>query len=267
LFSSGQDAAWIDKVSFVRGSFPAISVEYPEGIRLASGSPLVWMPTAMVGGSSSLAIVVRNIGEGQLTGLAVSVSGEHSMDFVATPPPSDLALDFSDSHSIGIQFVPSQHGIREGVLELVSNDGSNGPLTLRVQAMALTPREAWRLQHFKGTSNAGSGADRSDPDHDGASNLLEYAFGTDPNSPASLIHPTWSIAERGPSRHIQLDFPLEADDVAYIVEASEDLANWLEIERFQGTQSQTPPFIDPMELGSPLAPKRFLRLKIESTGP
>ncbi len=42
--------------------------------------------------------------------------------------------------------------------------------------------EAWRSRHFGTIANAGIAADNADPDHDGISNLAEYAFNLDPRS-------------------------------------------------------------------------------------
>jgi ELWxxDGT repeat protein len=44
----------------------------------------------------------------------------------------------------------------------------------------LYTREDWRLARFGSSQNAGPAADDQDPDHDGLSNMVEYAFGLDP---------------------------------------------------------------------------------------
>ena len=45
----------------------------------------------------------------------------------------------------------------------------------------LSRQEQWRQAHFGITTNTGSAANTADPDSDGYDNLLEFAFGTDPN--------------------------------------------------------------------------------------
>lgn len=49
--------------------------------------------------------------------------------------------------------------------------------------------ENWRLLHFGSTTSSGIGASLSDADADGIVNLVEFAFGLDPNSNASLQLP------------------------------------------------------------------------------
>jgi len=61
----------------------------------------------------------------------------------------------------------------------------------------------WKFAHFAG--NAGNPAiagDAADPDHDGIPNILEYAFGSDPNAPDTNKPLTGGII----SNHFQLQF-------------------------------------------------------------
>ena len=51
----------------------------------------------------------------------------------------------------------------------------------------LTSLDLWRLAKFGTTSNDGAAADTEDPDHDGQSNLSEYAAGTDPNNASDVL--------------------------------------------------------------------------------
>jgi len=61
----------------------------------------------------------------------------------------------------------------------------------------------WKFNHFGANAgNAAVAGDSADPDHDGIPNILEYAFGTDPNSPDTNRPLTGSIV----SNHFQLQF-------------------------------------------------------------
>ena len=71
----------------------------------------------------------------------------------------------------------------------------------------------WRLANFGSTSNSGTGADLTDPDKDGISNLLEFAFNLNPNqaSAKSLVAGTGSLTglpavTLAPNGHLRLEF-------------------------------------------------------------
>jgi hypothetical protein len=58
-------------------------------------------------------------------------------------------------------------------------DQSNAVLTILEDAYTL-----WKFSHFgDNADNPDIAGDNADPDHDGIPNILEYAFGSDPNSP------------------------------------------------------------------------------------
>ncbi len=81
----------------------------------------------------------------------------------------------------------------------------NNYYALRVEGdgALVSPLGAWRQTHFGTTANAGNAADNADTDHDGVSNLIEYAFNTNPNSPASRSVPAMTRLAGG----IELNFP------------------------------------------------------------
>src|SRR5690606_37673391 len=55
----------------------------------------------------------------------------------------------------------------------------------------LTKIEQWRADTFGSPTNQRTGADLNDADNDGVANLMEYAFGLDPQDTASSEVPTW----------------------------------------------------------------------------
>ncbi len=67
--------------------------------------------------------------------------------------------------------------------------GNGGAFSYTRSTPPVTPLEAWRSFHFNTTTNSGDAANLTDPDHDGFANLLEFAFGLDPKSGASLALP------------------------------------------------------------------------------
>jgi hypothetical protein len=66
-----------------------------------------------------------------------------------------------------------------------------------------------------------------DPDHDGLNNLLEYAFNSNPTSPASDNTPTVSLD----ATYLSITYTkvLSATDLTYSIEQSTDLAQWQKV--------------------------------------
>lgn len=121
--------------------------------------------------------------------------------------------------------------------------------------------ETWRFTHFGSTGNAGNAADSADPDHDGRSNLIEYATGTlplvsNPGNPATLTRSADGL-------RLVLQFNRIADPaLIYQVEAADDAAVWTSIWSATGAANTAGPVeVTDTELISS-HPKRFLRLSV-----
>jgi hypothetical protein len=82
------------------------------------------------------------------------------------------------------------------------------------------PIETWKLAHL----NNADAPDGGDPDGDGLTNLLEYAFNTDPNSAASISRPTVALD----SSYLSLTYvkTLAATDLTYTIQESTNLTQW-----------------------------------------
>jgi len=86
----------------------------------------------------------------------------------------------------------------------------------------------WRMANFGTATATGIAADTADPDGDGRSNLLEYAFGTNPNlgDSASAGLGGETVSYLGVN-YLGITFPRRKNsDIQYLVEISPDLVNW-----------------------------------------
>ncbi|MBS0660031.1 MAG: delta-60 repeat domain-containing protein [Verrucomicrobia bacterium] len=108
----------------------------------------------------------------------------------------------------------------------------------------------------------------ADPDGDGVSNLLEFAFNSNPRSASSSIRPTVSLVNSGGSFANEITFPrrLFTPGLTYIVETSSDLQTWtsgasqLSLGASDGV-TQVVTFRDNTSL-SVATPRRFIRLRV-----
>jgi hypothetical protein len=90
----------------------------------------------------------------------------------------------------------------------------------------LTPLEIWRENYFGNPSNVSAGANAASPAGDGVPNLLKYALGLNPFTPATGAQlPSGSIQSYGGTNYLNLTVNRAADpsDVTYIVEVTGNL--------------------------------------------
>jgi unsaturated rhamnogalacturonyl hydrolase len=109
------------------------------------------------------------------------------------------------------------------VVTNLAGSATSGAATLNV----LWTFAAYQEQYFTGTELADPtvSSPAADPDHDGVSNLEEYALGLDPRQPdATLAQPMVDTS----SGYLTLTFIRRHDvgDLSYIVEVSDDLVTW-----------------------------------------
>lgn len=144
-----------------------------------------------------------------------------------------------------------------------------------------TPFGAWAQQHFGAQAGSPDAAPTADFDHDGLSNLLEYALGSDPTLASVNALPAPAIRTYGGAPYVSFKFNRSSSstDLTYIVEASGDLAKWATVASSSaGAVTSGPGFVaetgaaptftvevrDTQPEDSVNAPRRFLRLRVTS---
>ncbi|MCB1131365.1 MAG: hypothetical protein KDN05_09570, partial [Verrucomicrobiae bacterium] len=93
---------------------------------------------------------------------------------------------------------------------------NESPLSSEASATPMTPAQSWRMAHFETLDNTGDAADGADPEKDGISNLLERAFGGDPNEPDTQILPR--VDPTMPALSMIYQFSLDATDLTIFVQ-------------------------------------------------
>lgn len=151
------------------------------------------------------------------------------------------------------------------VISYSGGDGNDVVITLA----ALTPGETWRQQSFGDNwQDDAVAGDTADPDGDGVPNLLERAFGGDPNVADQSILPR--IDPAAPLLSIIYRKVKFAEDLIYEVQQSTDLSS---TEWSMATGEETPILdngaVETLRFTTPVesALKKFLRVRVKAIEP
>ncbi len=183
-----------------------------------------------------------------------------STDGTVFSPAATLAANTTTCAVTGLAASATYHFKLFARNEL-GDQGSSGTVVVTTPAVppVISNLEMWRFKNFGTTADSPSTTDLSDPDKDGHSNLLEYAFGTLPASGNSLSHPFTTLT----SGHVpQITFQRqELPDLIYTVESAEDVSspNWTPIYSSTGAANTAGPVTVTVPAFNG---KSFLRVKI-----
>ena len=208
--------------SFTIAGVAQIAVEEPAGTGLTSGTSVVDFGGVAPGGSNSHTFIIRNDGSGDLTGVAITIDGTNAGDFSLTTNPATSVAP-GQMTSFVVKFAPEATGARSAALHIASNDGQHNPFDLGLSGTGYTFSEAWRVQYFGSPDNTADGADTTDFEHDGLTNLLEFATGSDPTQPSTM---PGSIIRNGDTLEFTYNRAIGAadDGIVFRVEWSDNLS-------------------------------------------
>jgi uncharacterized delta-60 repeat protein len=251
-------------IARLHGDAPDIAVEQLSGTSIVhDSSTAVQFAPVPAGESATLTVTLRNNGNQDLTGLNVTkVSGNGTADFTVGAPEA-TTLTPNAVTTFAVSFSPQAPGTRTALLEIASNDPDESPFLLRVTGRQATSLDLWRREHFGSFDNSGTGGDISDPDGDGAGNLVEFATGTDPSIPSP---PAWQLLSGGGAPEFSYSRPRAGtESLRYQVEWSNDTrGTWItsgpgSVVSDDGTVQQ---FRARVPVGSPASERWFARLRV-----
>lgn len=143
--------------------------------------------------SEAETFTVKNTGPAPLHIAGVDVIGGDAADFTVNTSDMLDSIPSGGQTTFSVTFSPAATGTKRTTLRVLSNDLDVEAFDIELIGNPATPLENWRQKHFGTTANTGSAADRSDFDHDGLPNLIEYALGTDPLTPTFSNHRPRSV--------------------------------------------------------------------------
>ena len=158
----------------------------------------------------------------------ISGTASNGVDYATLPGSVTLA---AGAIATNVIITPIPDNLPEGDRTVTLTLASSANYTLTTVSNATVvirdrPIDAWRLANFTTAelSAPSISGDLADPDHDGFSNLMEYALGLPPKNPAATNRPYASIA----TGYLTLTYTRAkaATDVSLVVEQSNDLVTW-----------------------------------------
>jgi subtilisin-like proprotein convertase family protein len=218
----------------------------------------------------------------------VIVGSPYSFTFIAGGNPTPIFGLTGGPLPSGLSLSP------DGVLSGTAKSGGTGSFP-NITVMATNGISPDAMQTFSLTTathadnyiesfglTGGDAALTYDYDHDGLTNLMEYALGLDPTVPSVLGLPVVTLKDYSGTKYLSMTFYRSslAIDLTYTVQASSDLFSWTDVGTsihgapttglgFVSETGVAPNFnvevrdIVPFDLNSP-GQTRFMRLKVTS---
>ncbi|MEI8309374.1 MAG: choice-of-anchor D domain-containing protein [Verrucomicrobiota bacterium] len=185
-----------------------------------------------VGSSANATMTVSNTGNAPLAVSSIS----YPAGFTGNWASGTIAA--GSSQDVTVTFSPSAAQAYSGTIT-VNSDSTSGTSTIAASGQGTqTPYEAWQAGKFTAGEIAGGlSAPAADFDHDGLSNLLEYAFAKNPK-----VADLTGIVPNVSGNKMQISFPCLTgrSDITYTVQASSNLSTWADIAQSVGGATTVP---------------------------
>jgi hypothetical protein len=117
---------------------PEITVEQPVGTELTDGSSSIDSGDVVIGENGVTSYLIRNDGDDQLSGLAITKDGDHAAEFVAGAFTS-TSLAPGETATFDVTFSPTALGARSAAIHIVSNDFDENPFDIPLAGNGVTP--------------------------------------------------------------------------------------------------------------------------------
>ncbi|MBV6499234.1 MAG: hypothetical protein CJBNEKGG_01685 [Prosthecobacter sp.] len=118
---------------------PEIEVLSPSSTALESGAPYSF-GTLAVNAQLTRTFTIRNSGNADLSSLFTSIDGPHSTDFEITELPA-TSVGPDETTTFAVTFSPSQSGLRNATLEILSDDADEGSFYIQLSGSGVLAPE------------------------------------------------------------------------------------------------------------------------------
>lgn len=135
---------------------PVIQVSHPADQPLSNGTAALDFDSALVAKTTGeRTLVIRNVGTGPLSGIAIGIVGGAAGDFSLLSPVANM-LAPDEQQSITVRFAPTAAGLREAVLEVTSDAPVDGLFQIALTGTGVVAPELVIEQPADTPLNAGA---------------------------------------------------------------------------------------------------------------
>ncbi|MFT3990659.1 MAG: autotransporter-associated beta strand repeat-containing protein [Luteolibacter sp.] len=246
------------------------SVSIAPRAHVSPGTGIGATGTLTIGGALTLNGSILDFDLSTPAGTSDKIATQGNLTFSGSN--SLLIRSLSGTLTPGTYTLITYTGTLSGAANLTWTDTTNSGLigTLdtstagQIRLILLTPFQAWRKLYFGDSANSGNETSTADYDHDGISNLVEYASGTNPTQNTPVPYRT----EVNANSYLQITFNRIADPMlTYTVQVSENLETWSDIWTSTSSMNVADTVTVSDEVPLPNSSRRFLRLSVSTTSP
>lgn len=161
---------------------PKIVIVPANSVPLISGESTLDFGTWASIYSTTQTLTLRNDGDAPLAITGSVIDGANGSDFTVSAVPATVGL--SAATTFTVTCLPSYSGVRSAVLHIITNDPDRGSFDLALTGTLLSPYQTAYQAATEAAGLPASGPDTApldDYDGDGVCNLIELAFGTNPD--------------------------------------------------------------------------------------
>ena len=288
--SKGQDAAWVDNLSFNPVSNEINTTLDTGELVWNLGGDASWYSQEITTFDGNMALQSGNITNGEETWVETTVigpgilsfwwrvhseEGDDTLGFYFNDEPVEKISGNSGWQRKSYSFGGEAHTLRWRYAKNASRSkGQDAAWLDQVFYLGNTvPLENWQARHFSSAelNDPLISGNLADADDDGVANILEYAVGQDPRLPDRLGLPTVATIVINKVEYLTLRYQRNklATDVNYLVEVSNDLKTWdsspgttVEIGvTYLDAETELVLVRDTVSINS--VSKRFMRLRVE----
>jgi hypothetical protein len=202
---------------------PSVLFTMPDGVTVSNITYVVQAATAHITGTveDNYGNAIAGIGVSAYTTINnisynawVQTGSDGSYQLPVINGTWSVGVDSGTLSNLGYNPLDNQSAVVSGTNQTVNFSATS--------TVTLTPFAQWQVNNF-GSSTATNALATADPDHDGLSNLLEYAFNTNP-----LVANASPVTTSVVSSHLTITVAKNpaATDATFTAEVSSDLVNW-----------------------------------------